>query len=622
MKNVYSSALHWCVSIVIFLSCTYSMKSQEVRLYSTGTGEEYPMSEHYPEYTYLGFLSEGQVAFIFYPLGQPWGYTYNVYAFPNGNSLSGGNASNVPVGYYLVTFNVQTYDYSFETPEDCFALSSAPQANVVGSFDGCESGVVRCDINPTSVGWNYQWFRNGVSVSGANSEYFTAMPSSTEDAAYSCIATCAPNNNSVVASELTLPQCYNDTTSSINYLLVQNVTTTGNVPGQSIQVQFDLNWGNTWKDDVNWDAVWVFMKYKDAQGLWKHAKISPTGYDHGQGTPNLIEPTADQMGAFVRLALEGQGNFNSEGMQLRWNYGADGLSSVSGIEVRVFAVEMVYHPQGGFSVRRNNPNENPYDYGFFTSTSTFLYDLKAPGDKIVVVNNHLSPKVSMEGDTLRIKGDAGMDYNADGVVDNTNYPTGYYPFYLFKYELSEQQYADFLNCLTPVQRGTLGVAGSTITEVDGDYYAANPNRVCIGASPERLLAYADWSGLRPMSFLELQKAFNGPKNPDAFNWFGNQYTPSWDGYDCDYMMAGGDYGSGFYGAKSLWFFAYEPFMLTISNTFSRYVHGNGTLSSTGLSNTDSWLNDELHWGRYFNGWCDYYNFNTGKYGFRLTRSAE
>ena len=621
MIQPFHFALRGILAIILLQSLNLSVKAQQVSLVSSG---EYPTEAAFQSLqgTYPNF--GGYVTFTSSPLVLNFvvdGQYYNVATFPTGQFL---NCCSDFIYFtnlqYYVAVNIETGEYSFSQGPLCSSLTENPSAVISGNSNGCSEQVLYCSTIPLTDGWEYQWLRNGVPISGETNSNYNATPSSTEGTMYSCVLTCPGTNSNVLASEFEVPACYSDTSSSINYLLVQNVTTTGNIPGQSIQVQFDLNWGNTWKDDVNWDAVWVFMKYKDAQGLWKHAKISPTGYDHGQGTPNLIEPTADQMGAFVRLALEGQGNFNSEGMQLRWNYGADGLSSVSGLEVRVFAMEMVYHPEGGFSVRRDNPNDDYYS-GFVTSTSTYLYDLKAPGDKVVVVNNHLSPKVSMEGDTLRIKGDAGMDYNADGVVDNTNYPTGYYPFYLFKYELSEQQYADFLNCLTPVQRGTLGVAGSTITEMDGDYYAANPNRVCTGANPDRLLAYADWSGLRPMSYLELQKAFNGPKNPDAQYWFGNIDPPAWDGYNCDYMMAGGDYGSGFYGAKSLWFFAYEPFMLTISNTFSRYVHGNGTLSSTGLSNTDSWLNDELHWGQYYNGWCDY-DIIPDKYGFRLTRSAE
>jgi hypothetical protein len=447
-------------------------------------------------------------------------------------------------------------------------------------------------------GVDYQWLRNGTPVSDAtNINLLDVIPSSSEEITYSLIATCEFNNDTVISNELSIPTCYYDFNSSLNYLLLQNVTTTGNIPGQSVQVQFDLNWGNTWRDDVNWDAAWVFMKYKDANGVWQHAKVSPTGFDHGEGTPNLIEPTADQMGAFVRLAVEGQGNFNAEGMQLRWNYGADGLSSVSGLEVRVFAIEMVYHPQGDFSMS---------------------FDASAPGGKFPVINSRLTPALYVNGvNNVRIKGDAGLDLDANGVVDNTTYPTGYYPFYLFKYEMSEQQYADFLNCLTPTQRMTLGVAGNFITQNGDQYFSSRPNAVCLGSNQQRLMAYADWCGLRPMSFMEFQKAYNGPKPPRTFLYYGWEFGEC-GGNPIPDVTTLPDLGAGVYGSKSLSIKAREPFVPISASAFNRTTHGNGVLDSSGLTNETNWQTAGISWLDPYNGeeGCAYGN------GFRLCRTAE
>jgi hypothetical protein len=427
--------------------------------------------------------------------------------------------------------------------------------------------------NQNQNGINYQWLRNGAEISGAVEPYLpSASPVSMQPTNFTLMATCDYNSDTLISNEVTIPACYYDFSSSLNYLLVQNVTTTGNVPGQSIQVQFDLNWGNTWKDNVNWDAVWIFMKYKDAQGIWQHAKVSTSGFDHGQGTPNMIEPSADQMGAFVRLSEEGTGNFDVEGMQLRWNYGSDGLSSVSGIEVRVYAIEMVYTPQGDYKMSQG---------------------ALAPGNKIPVINNRLSPLLSADGDSsLRIKGDAGLDLDANGTVENTTYPTGYYPFYIFKYEMSEQQYADFLNCLTPVQRATLGVAGSTITLTAGQYYASSPNQVCAGSNADRVLAYADWAGLRPMSYLEYQKALNGPKASNA--------------------------NGQMYGIKNLGASLREPYVHINSAQFNRTNHGNGVLGLDGLSNVAGWSASEM--GTILGYEC--YGAGCPTNGFRLCRTAE
>jgi hypothetical protein len=150
--------------------------------------------------------------------------------------------------------------------------------------------------------------------------------------------------------------------------------------------------------------------------------------------------------------------------------------------------------------------------------------------------------------------------------------------------MSEQQYADFLNCLTPAQRTTLGVAGSTITQSAGQYFASSPNQVCAGANADRLLAYADWCGLRPLSYLEFQKSHNGPKAPGA-----NSQT---------------------YGVKNMGSSLAEPYIRISSSAFNRTNHGNGVLSTTGLSNEPSWIASEVGW------------LSGSGNGFRLCRTAE
>jgi hypothetical protein len=471
------------------------------------------------------------------------------------------------------------------------------------SDNQCDQRRLVLGIGRPYTGWVVEWKKNGQIVNGVSGLGY-APPVSNQDAVYSARLTC-PNNSSinVLSNNISIPGCYADSTSGINYMLVQNVTTAGNnASNKTIQVQFDLSWGKTWWDEINWDAVWVFIKYKTASGEWKHAKINPTGYDHGQGSPNIIQPTADKMGAFIRLGLKGQGNFNAEGMQLQWNYGLDGLNSVNGLEVKVFAIEMVYQPQGDFSVSRDFSS-----IGDFTGLGDWSdYDLRlsASGNNIVVVNTRLSPVVSNPEISLRIKGDAGLDRNKDGIVENTIYPTGYFPFYLFKYEMSEQQYADFLNCLTTAQISTIDIAGTSISLNQGQYYAAFPNRACAGSNANRLLAYADWSGLRPMSFLELHKSFNGA-NPPNQNYSDGYYPPK---------DASGNSGSGIFGVKDLTGNVLEPFIDLGSNGF-KGINGDGQLSNSGNSNVAEWSPGDLRWGNF-----GYYN--SGAPGFRLCRSAE
>jgi hypothetical protein len=268
----------------------------------------------------------------------------------------------------------------------------------------------------------------------------------------------------------------------------------------------------------------------------------------------------------------------------------------------------------------------------------------------------LSPTISWTktGSTgtgsVRIKGDVGLDNNGDGTVESVNYPTGYTPFYMCKYEMSEQQYADFLNCMTSTQRATLGVAGSTITSVSGIRYASSPNLACNGFTKDRFLSYADWSGLRPMSILEYAKSAQGPYNiPSASNPgnfpntaagfvaksspfplggnFQNSTTPKNVGEgDSDNSQAYNS-GTGYYGAKDLGGNLTET-VVGFSNSFSKLIHGDGVLNATGLHDVSNW-NTLVVGNNLFEIEPNYYNgpysipyWNTRGQGFRFARTAE
>ena len=419
-----------------------------------------------------------------------------------------------------------------------------------------------------------------------------------------------------------------------NNMLVKNVTTTGNnAANKTIQVQFDMSWDNSWRDGINWDAAWVFMKYKDANGLWQHVQLNTTGFANGAGTANTIQVASDKVGAFVYRSGTGTGTFSSTSMQLQWNYGLSGLTSVSGLEIRVFAVEMVYVPQGDFNIAK----------GFYiTPSSSFSFNgtFNAPGNNFPVINTRLTPSLSYSDGTtatIRIKGDAGIDTNNDGIVDNTTYPTGYNAFYSYKYEMSEQQYADFLNTLTATQITTLGVAGSSITLTNGQYFSSTPNKACGNSNANRLFAYADWSGLRPTSLLEFNKATYGPFKPILANGVcaGNVYPASgnvvgqYNNSNCDPVINDVGYlanstssrqsaGASYYGIMDLTGVnTAEPVVKLNYFNFSNQ-NGNGVLSPTGVSDISNWNASGML--LFIEQWRDING--SGFYGFRYVRSAE
>ena len=108
------------------------------------------------------------------------------------------------------------------------------------------------------------------------------------------------------------------------------------------------------------------------------------------------------------------------------------------------------------------------------------------------------------------------------------FPKGVAAFYTMKYELTQGEYADFLNALYSgatffrAIHGGRGYASSrgTIRLEGNAYVAAAPSRPANWISWDDSLAFADWAGLRPMTELEFTKAARGTADPIAheFPW--------------------------------------------------------------------------------------------------------
>jgi len=411
--------------------------------------------------------------------------------------------------------------------------------------------------------------------------------------------------------------CTSQTSTLPSFMLVQDViTTSDNSANKTIQIQFDLSWGFSWRDSINWDAAWVFAKYKGTDGVWRHAKLNNTGFSINPS--KTIEVTDDRLGAFIYSAYPGQGTSAALGTQLQWNYGLDGLTSVTGLEVRVFAVEMVYVPQGDFNVAKRFITS---DWGVFS----------APGDNFPVINNRLTPTLNYVDNTsnrlLRVKGDAGLDSDNDGVIDKPNYPTGFRAFYCYKFEMTEQQYADFLNCLNAAQKNSLGLAGVNITSTNGEFFSSTPNKACGNMSSMQTLAFADWCGLRPMTILEMNKVSYGPLQPvNQYDIYPvGRYIECWEvNGRCDQLYDVGSFdsnnsnrsssGSSYYGVDDLSNNATE---IVVSMNYLEFsnVNGDGNLSTNGNANVNGWSQS---------GMLTQYNQNYDfvSTGARYVRSAE
>src|SRR5687768_1167407 len=67
---------------------------------------------------------------------------------------------------------------------------------------------------------------------------------------------------------------------------------------ESVLVEFDISWENSWRlagGPANWDAAWIFVKFRVGPGQWTHAFLNYTGHETCTGltTSNgLLQPGA------------------------------------------------------------------------------------------------------------------------------------------------------------------------------------------------------------------------------------------------------------------------------------------------------------------------------------------
>ncbi|MCC5934428.1 MAG: SUMF1/EgtB/PvdO family nonheme iron enzyme [Balneolales bacterium] len=425
-----------------------------------------------------------------------------------------------------------------------------------------------------------------------------------------------------------------------NNIQVTNVTVTGQNTAEGYWlVQFDLSWGNSWRTDNifpgdghdvgNWDAAWVFVKYRVGEGEWQHAKLHSSGHSTGTGTPATLrigvpnERTAFHstdnpgVGAFIYRSQDGSGTFSTTGNQLRWNYGVDGVPNFTELDIRVFAIEMVYVAPGAFQLGSGGNETGRFHAGGSTDTTPFLVT-ENWGGCIANTNGCLWAIGTMDtGGSL-----------------HEHYPTGVEGFYSMKYSVSQQQYVDFLNTLTSTQANmrayTAGTNRNGISVNNGVYATTNPYVANNFMTWMDGAAYLDWSGLRPMTELEYEKAARGPAAPVAneYAWgtaqiAGSAYTLSNAGggdesiatnysttagnamYTITASTIGGPVrvgvfatvssnrvqtGAGYWGIMELSGNLWER-PVTVANTTGRNftgLHGNGMLTSNGHAAVAGW----------------------------------
>lgn len=319
--------------------------------------------------------------------------------------------------------------------------------------------------------------------------------------------------------------------------LANNVTITNLSLPDNQTIQFDIAWDNAWDWDtvaepVNHDAIWVFVKVHYPAYTWGHADVSTQTTDHTITAPLSIETVTDGKGVFIRRSDGQAGNVNTTTVTLK----LQNPLPTDIYAIKVFGVEMVYVPEG------------PYYLGDSSS-----FDALGRG-------NDKGPLVINSENAITLGNGATQLNNTNDEPPAGNipaaFPKGYGGFYSMKYEISQEQYKDFLNCLNLTQQttrtasnptGNVGLLalstfnanrngirlgtqsnGNTPAVYGCDDNTTDPvnsnndgqNRACNFLSWNDVAAWLDWAALRPMTELEFEKINRGPAYPVAgeFAW--------------------------------------------------------------------------------------------------------
>ncbi|MEM6724408.1 MAG: SUMF1/EgtB/PvdO family nonheme iron enzyme, partial [Bacteroidota bacterium] len=239
---------------------------------------------------------------------------------------------------------------------------------------------------------------------------------------------------------------------------------------------------------------------------------------HTAAPGSTIQTSSDGVGAFVYRAADGSGDVDYQSMALRWNYGANLVDDNDIVDVQVYAIEMVYVPQGAYELGSTGLGVTSTDETDFFYRNTGIFGLL---DTYNVTSEAAIP-IANNSSSLFYDNSASENQGDQLGPIPAAYPKGFGAFWSMKYEITEDQFISFFNTLTDTQKDNNDPTGpdgknsdgvvlrNTLAWITGYMTTDAPERAVSFLDYESCAAYMDWSGLRFMTELEYEKSAKGP----------------------------------------------------------------------------------------------------------------
>ena len=320
---------------------------------------------------------------------------------------------------------------------------------------------------------------------------------------------------------------------SITGLSVSQNSSTGGT------VTFTITWNNCWNLSTgtapnNWDAAWVFVKFRSCAaspavpftqgtlGTYSQHVIPSTlqamtslpqssYYTAGGSTVITSGSLDDPNGIMLSPTTAGTQTSVTGSVTL---YVTNLPANTIAITADVIGIEMVYVPQGPFNLGDGSTNGSYYHFCTSASSSSPALigaNYETAAQTFYYMSNGTSTPASYAASVPAA------------------FPKGYYAFYCMKYEITEDLYSSFLNTIgsSGAQNRWLGNSGTNRNQVSqtnsSTFATARPYRAQNFMSFADWEAVLDWACLRPMSELEFEKACRGGSSTTANGAMNNEF---------------------------------------------------------------------------------------------------